>query len=107
MQYLVNDLLDVSKINAGKLEYQMNQISVQGLIKACMDNAAHIYPSHQFENSNTENVFVKGDTERLEQVLMNFISNAVKYSQNNKHIVIDVQSRYGHVRISVTDLVSG
>ena len=34
---------------------------------------------------------------------MNFISNAVKYSQNNKHIVIDVQSRYGHVRMSVTD----
>lgn len=104
LQYLVNDLLDVSKINAGRLEYQMSKVSVQSLINACIDNAKHIYPHHQFEDKSAGlNAFVKGNAERLEQVLMNFISNAVKYSQNDKDIAIDARSQYGHIRISVTD----
>ncbi|WP_448699804.1 ATP-binding protein [Mucilaginibacter sp. AW1-3] len=107
LQYLVNDLLDVSKINAGRLEYQMSKVNVQSLINACFDNSRHIYPHHQIEKKDIGDAFVKGNAERLEQVLMNFISNAVKYSQNNKHIVIDTQCQYGHVRISVTDFGIG
>lgn len=107
LQYLVNDLLDVSKINAGRLEYQMQKVSTKALIEGCIDNARHIYPEHNFESKNIEDVFVWGNVERLEQVVMNFISNAVKYSQNNKHIIIDTQQQDKYVRVSVTDFGIG
>ncbi|OCX51336.1 hypothetical protein BEL04_15000 [Mucilaginibacter sp. PPCGB 2223] len=107
LQYLVNDLLDVSKINAGRLEYQMNRVGVRELVDSCIDNARHIYPLHHFEIQNIEDVFVKGNTERLEQVLMNFISNAVKYSQDSKHIIISGQCHHDYVRVSVTDFGIG
>jgi len=107
LQYLVNDLLDVSKINAGRLEYQMHKVSAKALVAGCLDNAHHIYPQHNFESKDIEDVFVWGNVERLEQVLMNFISNAVKYSQNNKHIIVDTRLVDRYVRFSVTDFGIG
>jgi len=107
LQYLVNDLLDVSKINAGKLEYQMNPVNIESLLNTCIDNSRHIYPNYRFESKNLESVSVRGNAERLEQVLMNFVSNSVKYSQNNRHIIIEAQTVYNYVRISVTDFGIG
>jgi two-component system phosphate regulon sensor histidine kinase PhoR len=103
LQSLINDLLDVSKIKAGRLEYAVTELNITDLVNQCMENAEHVYPAYIFEYEPQQPYMVKGNAERLEQVLMNFINNAVKYSQNNKLVTIATQKYGGNVRVSVHD----
>ncbi len=107
LHYLVNDLLDVSKINAGRLEYRMSGLNISDMIASCIESANHIYPLHNFTSHIEPHLLVNGNAERLEQVLMNFISNAVKYSRENKGIVISVSKKGPNVRTAVTDFGIG
>jgi two-component system phosphate regulon sensor histidine kinase PhoR len=107
LQSLINDLLDVSKIRAGKLEYAFDVINISDLITACIENAEHIYPENTFENKDGNEFLVNGNLERLEQVLMNFISNAVKYSHQSKKVIIKSERKTNCVRVSVIDFGIG
>jgi two-component system phosphate regulon sensor histidine kinase PhoR len=103
LQGLVNDLLDVSKIQAGRLEYQLTTINLSDVIKTCIQDARHIYRENTFLNEDGDQILVQGNAERLEQVLMNLISNAVKYSQEDKTIVINTSLHDNYVRVNVID----
>ncbi|MDB5016270.1 MAG: phoR 2 [Mucilaginibacter sp.] len=107
LQTLINDLLDVSKIQAGRLEYAFSTINISDLVKTCIENAEHIYPANQFEDEDGSDFFVSGNTERLEQVVMNLISNAVKYSQENKKVIVRSARHGDRVRVSVIDFGIG
>jgi two-component system CheB/CheR fusion protein len=107
LQALINDLLDVSKIQAGRLEYAFSPVNIAELIKTCVENANHIYPDNTFVNEDGSNYLVKGNADRLEQVLMNFISNAVKYAQDNKKVIIRSEKLGKKVRVSVIDFGIG
>lgn len=103
LQTLINDLLDVSKIKAGRLEYSITELNITDLVSQCIENAEHVYPSYIFEYEPQQPYMVKGNAERLEQVLMNLINNAVKYSQSNKIVTITTQEHTPNVRVSVHD----
>jgi two-component system phosphate regulon sensor histidine kinase PhoR len=103
LQRLVNDLLDVSKIQAGKLEYAVAEFNVSEMVRSCVENAQHIYPSHDFEGYIDDAFIVNGNEERIEQVFMNLVNNAVKYSPVNKKVVIKVSKLANCVRVSVSD----
>lgn len=107
LQRLVNDLLDVSKIHAGRLEYAIEEVNLRDLVLTSLENAEHMYPQHEFENQATAPFKIIGNAERLEQVVMNFINNAVKYSQVNKKIIIKTEINESVVRLSVTDFGIG
>jgi PAS domain S-box-containing protein len=103
LQILINDLLDVSKIQAGKLDFSRNEVNVNELVAICTENAAHMFPDYAISCSCEQALKVLGNAERLEQVLMNLINNAVKYSPLNKEVKIVVVSENDQVKISVTD----
>jgi two-component system phosphate regulon sensor histidine kinase PhoR len=103
LQRLIDDLLDVSKIQAGRLEYAMHTVDLTELVKQCAENASHMYPNYNFKNDAETGLVINGNEERLEQVVMNLINNAVKYSPNDNNIVIGAVKRNGSVRVSVTD----
>jgi two-component system phosphate regulon sensor histidine kinase PhoR len=103
LQRLIDDLLDVSKIQAGRLEYAMNLVDITELVRQCTENARHVYPNYNFENTAGTGLVVIGNEERLEQVVMNLINNAVKYSPENNNVVISALKRDGQVRVAVTD----
>ena len=107
LQRLVNDLLDVSKIQAGRLEYAFGTVNLSELIKTCIENAEHIYPANEFIEKDRHDYLVAGNAERLEQVLMNLISNAVKYSLDNKTIIIKMIKYNNLIRVAVTDFGIG
>lgn len=107
LQSLINDLLDVSKIQAGRLEYAFSVINIADVIKGCIENSEHIYPDHTFVNEDGNDAFVNGNAERLEQVLMNLINNAVKYAPEIKKVIIKTDVRDDHIRVSVIDFGIG
>ncbi|MES2377776.1 MAG: ATP-binding protein [Bacteroidota bacterium] len=103
LQRLIDDLLDVSKIQAGRLEYGLHKVDLTELVRQCVENASHIYPNYNFKNNAEAGLIINGNEERLEQVVMNLINNAVKYSPHDNNVVIGAVKRDAHVRVSVTD----
>jgi PAS domain S-box-containing protein len=107
LQNLVNDLLDVSKIQAGKLHFDLNQLSINRLLSACAENSSYMFPEYTIEFKSKEDYTVNGSPERLEQVLMNMINNAVKYSPFSKKIILSVKKDGLNVQIAVQDFGIG
>lgn len=107
LQHLVDDLLDVSKINAGRLDYRMDTVNLRTIVGECADSSAHVYNGFEFEIDNREDYLVKANPERLEQVITNLVNNAVKYSKKDKRIIIKTQKNDDKVRVSVTDFGIG
>ena len=103
LQNLVNDLLDVSKINAGRLEYSMEPVNLTELLQSCIENAKHVFPLFEFINDFEREFTVNGNAERLEQVVMNLINNAVKYSPTSRSIIVKASQNGNYVRVYVTD----
>lgn len=103
LQRLVNDLLDVSKIQAGRLEYKMTDTNLADMVNAGVESAIQMYPDFIIEHNVEPYLPVYGNPERLEQVLNNLVSNAAKYSKAGKKIIINARAVNGEVRVSVTD----
>ena len=107
LQSLINDLLDVSKIQAGRLEYAFATVNIAEVMRVCIENARHIYPGYSFVSEDGDDLLVSGNFERLEQVLMNLINNAVKYSPDSKKVIIKANRLDQRVRVSVIDFGIG
>jgi two-component system phosphate regulon sensor histidine kinase PhoR len=107
LQHLINDLLDISKIKAGKLKFNKKAFDLTSLIDACVEDANYMYPSHEIKKELKGEFIVDGNEERLEQVLMNLIDNAVKYSPSNKKIIVRAEKNSDMVTVSVIDFGVG
>jgi two-component system phosphate regulon sensor histidine kinase PhoR len=103
LQHLINDLLDVSKIQAGRLEYKMADVNLAEMVNAGVESAIQMYPEYVIEHNVERDLPVYGNPERLEQVLNNMVSNAAKYSKAGSKITIEAMVLDGNVRVSVTD----
>lgn len=104
---LVNDLLDVSKIQTGKLTFSKSPLSLNMLVRSCADNARFMYQSYNISIDLAEDVVLVGNQERLEQVIMNLINNSVKYSPINKDIILSTKVAEDSVTVSVKDFGIG
>ena len=107
LQHLINDLLDVSKIKAGRLKFDTTIFDLSELIKQCIENCRYIYPSHKLTEELEQNITINGNEERLEQVLMNLINNAVKYSNGNKEIIVRAEKDNNTATVSIIDFGIG
>jgi PAS domain S-box-containing protein len=100
---LIRDLLDASKIQSGKVQYQLLEADLDEVVAESISNAAHLYPSHQIILKGQCHCTVKCDSERLEQVFNNLFSNAVKYSPKSNKINVEIAVIKNEVKVSVTD----
>jgi len=107
LQHLINDLLDVSKIKAGRLKFDRTIFDLGELIKQCLESCRYIYPTHKITEELENNIMINGNEERLEQVLMNLINNAVKYSIENKEIIVRVEKDDDTATVSIVDFGIG
>ena len=92
---LINDILDLSKIEAGKMELDNVQFSLRDTLQSVTTIAkASLLITGRCVNLKAETrslpPFVKGDPKRLEQILTNLISNAIKFSPDNAEVVVDI-----------------
>lgn len=102
---LINELMDVSRIESGKVTLHKELFNVSTLVKKIVDEQKIIYANHAifFHNSNGKNCLMFGDPYRISQVMVNLIANAVKYSPKKKRINIRLSRYRNFVTISVQD----
>nr|WP_305121141.1 PAS domain-containing protein [Pedobacter xinjiangensis] len=101
---LISDLMDNAKIQAGKLNMNISAFSMHELI---METVAHHSNLHNITVNNNLDELVEGDKVRIEQVITNFLSNAIKYSPKNKEVRVDVKRENRFIKVSVTDFGIG
>ncbi|MCC8425565.1 sensor histidine kinase [Mucilaginibacter sp. UR6-11] len=101
---LVQQLLDISKIENGNLQYNMQVVSLNDFLNRQVTVMRHILPHHEFITSFSPDVNVTIDELRVEQVLANLLGNAGKYSDRNTSITITTSlAVQGMVTIGITD----
>ncbi len=107
---LINDILDISKLKSGEINFLLEKIEIKPFLKNCTEL------NHEYaKKHNTvfvcmhcdENIFVNVDKDRLTQVMSNLLSNAAKYSLENINIEISTQVIDKMLRVNVKDYGKG
>ncbi|MEP6471687.1 MAG: hybrid sensor histidine kinase/response regulator, partial [Acidobacteriota bacterium] len=103
---LVNDILDIEKIEAGQLEFQMEELPVAPLLQAAVeDNRSYAdgFGVALAVENGAPDARIRADPDRLTQVITNLLSNAVKFSPKGDTVRLVSSRRAGVVRIEVRD----
>lgn len=85
---LVNDLLDMSGLENGKLSFELIPLSFETLLGNTLEMLRLINPGSIIIHQNPVSAMVNANAFRIEQVMINFVSNAIKYSPKNKPVEI-------------------
>lgn len=104
---LINDLLHVSKLQHGKLEFTLEEVDLNELIKDAIEiiQSTDIHHRIIFHGRITKKIII--DKHRISQVITNLLSNAIKYSPEADKVVITLQEKNNEVRIAVQDFGIG
>jgi PAS domain S-box-containing protein len=109
---LINEVLDLAKIEAGKMELSISNVALADVMDAGKNLIAPMAEKHalvlSFSKTCFAENFVLADFTRTKQVLLNLLSNAVKYNRKNGTIKVDCREmENGRLRISVSDTGKG
>jgi two-component system cell cycle sensor histidine kinase PleC len=103
---LINDILDLSKIEAGKVELEPELVQTSSMIEECTQL---VQPAAEFKDItiNTigpdQDLMVVTDLRRLRQILLNLLSNAIKFTPKGGRIIVSVESDSGQMMLTVND----
>ncbi|MBL3703225.1 sensor histidine kinase [Sulfitobacter sp. BDSS02] len=108
---LINDILDLQKIEAGEIRYSFTPLDVRELVRDSVEMnrgyADSLKIGLEYEMDERDEAYIRGDAKRLAQVMSNMISNAVKFSNKGGTVVVGFQRHDDLVRITVTDTGRG
>ncbi|MCF3107605.1 PAS domain S-box protein [Niabella sp. CC-SYL272] len=99
---LLNDLLDVSRLQIGKLLLRCEKFDLVAMVQEVLSGFTHS-ARHRFIFKNKKPVVIYADRIRLEQVLTNLLNNAVKYTPAGGTVTIKMREAAGKVYVSVRD----
>lgn len=106
LQRLVDDLMDVARVNHGKIALDLQPLVLQDVLHGSVENNRHSMQArgHTLTLRIAEQqLVVKADAMRLTQVFSNLLHNAIKYTDSGGQISIDAQQMGDSVKVSVTD----
>lgn len=104
---LITDLLDVSKIQNGQLSYNISTFDFNEMLAETIEFMQQGSKTHSIEKCGASTQLIPGDRDRLQQVLTNLISNAIKYSPEADKVVIKVEVLSGKLQVSIQDFGIG
>ncbi len=88
LQNLINDLLDISKIESGKIEFNKKTFAFNSMLQNAIDIIQQTHECSILQTGSVE-VDVFGDENRIEQVVINYLTNAIKYSPDCKEVHVE------------------
>ena len=103
---LIEDLLDLSRITAGRIRLDMQKLAIGEVVKGAVESAeptAQAKGVHLKSIVDPHNSIVSGDPARLQQVFWNLLTNAIKFTPEGGEVQVLVQRVNSHVEISVSD----
>jgi len=103
--YLINDLLDIDKLDQGKLTLEVEKVSLGELLEQCVQENLTYAEQYKtrFELHSFEPFDIKVDAQRMKQAITNLMSNACKYSPQDQPVEIRVESDKKSISISIED----
>jgi len=103
---LINNVLDISKIERGVKKYDFSDLNLNDLVMFVYNSMKYQLSQYKFE-VNVElpdtQIFILGDQDSLDRVLTNLISNSIKYSTKDKYLSIKLSSSDNHAVIEIID----
>ena len=103
---LINDLLNATKLTEGQLLLNKSAFKIGDLVQNCCHHI-RVEGVYQLMSTGDDNLYVYADSGKIDQVLDNFVNNAVKYAPHSKEIQINFERIDNMVKISVTDFGMG
>jgi len=109
-QFLIEDLLDVSRIILGKFHMEISPVDLNSLVQAAADMIRPIAEANQIElrlELPRQPCVINSDGRRIKQVIWNFLSNAVKFTPDGGHVLLRVEIAGSRAKIVVSDTGEG
>jgi signal transduction histidine kinase len=103
---LINNILDFSRIEAGRKEYEFKETNLPELVRSTLDSYRFQIEQHGFafeENICNDIPPVNVDREAIARSLLNLVNNALKYSKDKKYIGVSLYRANGSVKLEVQD----
>ncbi len=110
LAHLINDLLDIEKLAAGKFNFELKVMPLMPLVEECLvstQSYAEEYKINFVIGQRADDVQVRVDGSRIQQVLANFLSNAAKFSPAGAQVTINIIQHGQMVRVDVIDCGAG
>lgn len=104
---LINDMLDIVRLEKGTLAYREEPVDLAVLIQETVENLQASAPNHQLQLEHIVPASVFGDPDRLGQVIVNLIMNAIKYSPHADTVLIHISTEKQQATVSVQDFGIG
>ena len=106
LEALVTDLVDISRIETGEMEIQLEKVDLKPLLEEVINDAQQRNEKHELdislEMNNQKEIIVNGNLDRLRQVFDNLISNAIRYTVNGS-VVMSTEKNNGVIEFKVQD----
>ncbi|MCD8739256.1 PAS domain S-box protein [Mucilaginibacter roseus] len=104
---LVDDLLDVTKIQEGKMVLNYKEFNAIDMIRECIEDVKAPGIKHKLIFNPKDDIIINADRPRIEQVVHNFLTNAIKYSPVADNVVINCSVEKKMFKVEVTDFGIG
>ena len=104
---IIKDLLDVSRINENQLGLKLETFSVRHAVLEASEELFNSVKTHELVLEGDPDIQIEADKFRIEQVLINLISNAIKYSPHGNKVIMEIKQEGDMVKVSVTDFGIG
>jgi two-component system CheB/CheR fusion protein len=105
---LVNDLVDVTRLQNDQLTLRLEPVDLDALVKATADVAQGLAQGQKIEvEADDGSVIVNGDSGRLEQVLLNLLNNALTHASESERLILRLRRLDGQAEIQVQDFGPG
>ena len=106
LKHLVDDLMEVSRINTGRVRLRQERIVISGIVERAVETAHPLIVQHRHELTvtlPTDPVWLHADAARLEQVVVNLLTNAAKYTDDGGRIWLSVEQASDATVLRVRD----
>lgn len=100
---LIGELLDVSKIQLGKLNYNISTFNFNDMVESTVENIQLTTTTHTIVKTGKARDMVTGDVYRLQQVIINLLTNSIKYSPHAEKVFIEIGQEDNMIKVSVRD----
>ena len=107
LEKLIEDLLDVTKINSGQIDLNIAAFHFSDALTNSIVNVQLTAHQHEILLENSADLLYIGDQFRIEQVLINLLNNAIKYSPNASKVLVKAKVESGHIVVCVQDFGIG